>query len=133
MHKSLLAAWFIFLLFAQQCSAQISGGMPPLRIVEPKQASTPSSKNYGAEVRACIQPGVSFEPLPRIGSENPQVQHRVILTSDGQISDVVLTKSSGNLSFDRAIERGIRNCSPFPRPPEGSYPSYIDINYNMFD
>jgi colicin import membrane protein len=133
MHKFLLATCFVILLFEQQCLAQTSGGMPPLRIVEPKQAGTPSSKNYGATVRACIQPGVSFEPLPRIGSENPQVQHRVKLKSDGQIADVVLTKSSGNLSFDRAIERAIRNCTPFPRPPGEGYPSYIDINYNMFD
>jgi TonB family protein len=125
----LLAAFFL----SGIACAQTSGGMPPLRIIEPKRTNTPSSNNYGATVRACIQPGVSFEPLPRIGFENPQVQHRVKFKSDGQISDVLLTKSSGNLSFDRAIERSIRNCTPFPRPPGGGYPSYIDVNYSMFE
>ena len=133
MHKSLLAAWFVILLFDHQCLAQISGGMPPLRLIESKQTSTRPEDNYGGTVRACIQPGVSFRPLPRVGSENPQVQYQVALMGDGKILDVVLRKSSGNLDFDRAVETGIRHCNPFSRPPTGSYPGYIDINYKMFD
>jgi colicin import membrane protein len=57
----------------------------------------------------------------------------VSLKPDGQISDVKLTKSSGNINFDRAVETGIRRCTPFPRPSSGSYPGYIDVNYNMYD
>jgi TonB family protein len=97
-------------------------------------AQTPSTNvgGYGAQVRACIQPGVMF-PTPPRGSSNPATQHRVDVRPDGTIASVKLTRSSGNPNFDRAVETGIRRCSPFPAPPSGKYPSYIDINYNMYD
>jgi colicin import membrane protein len=88
---------------------------------------------YGAKVRACVLPGVSFPPPPRGAAGNPAAQYRVSLKPDGQIADVKLTKSSGNMNFDRAVETGIRRCTPFPRPSSGSYPGYIDVNYNMYD
>ena len=88
---------------------------------------------YGAKVRACVLPGVSFPPPPRGAAGNPAALYRVSLKPDGQISVVKLTKSSGNINFDRAVETGIRRCTPFPRPSSGSYPGYIDVNYNMYD
>ena len=89
--------------------------------------------NYGDKIRACVQPGVSFVPLNRHDGSNPAAQYRVLLAPDGQISDVRLTKSSGLRNFDQAVESGIRRCTPFPRPSTGPYPSYIDINYNMYN
>ncbi len=99
---------------------------------DPQQTPSTNVGGYGAQVRACIQPGVTF-PRPPRGSTNPATQHRVDLRSDGTIASVKLTRSSGNPNFDRAVETGIRRCSPFPAPPSGKYPSYIDINYNMYD
>jgi colicin import membrane protein len=87
---------------------------------------------YGAKVRACVQPGVSF-PVPARGNANPTAQYRVNLRPDGAIAGIKLTRSSGNPNFDRAVETGIRRCSPFPTPPSGKYPGYIDVNYNMYD
>ena len=97
------------------------------------QAGGGRDDGYGAKVRACVQPGVSFPPPPRSGAGNPAAAYRVSLKPDGQIADVRLTKSSGNVNFDRAVETGIRRCTPFPRPSSGSYPGYIDVNYNMYD
>ena len=97
------------------------------------QAGGGRDDGYGAKVRACVQPGVSFPPPPRGSAGNPAAQYRVSLKPDGQIADVRLTKSSGNVNFDRAVETGIRRCTPFPRPSTGSYPGYIDVNYNMYD
>ena len=88
---------------------------------------------YQAKVRACVLPGVSVPLPPRSGAGNPSAAYRVSLKPDGQIADVKLTKSSGNINFDRAVETGLRRCTPFPRPPSGSYPGYIDVNYNMYD
>ena len=88
---------------------------------------------YGAKVHACVQPGVSFPTPSRGGGGNPAAQYRVSLKPDGQIADVRLTKSSGNSNFDRAVETGIRRCTPFHKPSAGSYPGYIDVNYNMYD
>ena len=97
------------------------------------QAGGGRDDGYGAKVRACVQPGVSFPPPPRGAGGNPAAQYRVSLRPDGQIADVRLTKSSGNVNLDRAVETGIRRCTPFPRPSSGSYPGYIDVNSNMYD
>jgi colicin import membrane protein len=96
------------------------------------QAGGGRNDGYGAKVRACVQPGVSF-PVPARGTANPTAQYRVNLRPDGTIAGIKLTRSSGNPSFDRAVETGIRRCSPFPAPPSGKYPGYIDVNYNMYD
>lgn len=96
------------------------------------QAGGGRNDGYGAKVRACVQPGVSF-PVPVRGTANPAAQYRVNLRPDGTIAGVKLTRSSGNPNFDRAVETGIRRCSPFPTPPTGKYPGYIDVNYNMYD
>jgi len=95
----------------------------------------PGSRNdgYGAQVRACVYPGVAFPTPPRSGSTNPAAVYRVQLRPDGTIADVKLTRGSGNPNFDRAVETGIRRCTPFPKPPSGTYPGYIDVNYNMYD
>ena len=88
---------------------------------------------YAGQIRACIQPNVSFPTPVRSGNANPTAQFRVQLKSDGTVASTSLRRSSGNASFDRAVDNGIRRCSPFPKPPSGRYPSYIDVNYQMYD
>ncbi len=95
------------------------------------QAGGGNYSGYGAKIRACVQPGVSFPAPPQSGS-NPTVQYRVQLKSDGTVSGVKLLKTSGNSNFDQAVERGISRCTPFPKPDSGSYPSYIDVDYRMY-
>ena len=97
------------------------------------QAGGGKDSGYAGKIRACIQPGVSFPSPARSGSNNPIVQYRVQLKSDGTVSGVNLLKSSGNAGFDRAVDTGIRRCTPFPKPTSGGYPSYIDVNYQMYD
>ncbi len=96
------------------------------------QAGGGSNDGYGAKVKACVQPGVRFSPPPR-EKTNPAAQFRVNLRPDGTVSNVKLTRTSGNSIFDRDVENGIRRCSPFPTPPSGKYPGYIDVIYNMYD
>jgi colicin import membrane protein len=88
---------------------------------------------YAGQIRACIQPNVAFPPPVRSGNINPTAEFRVQLKSDGVVSSTSLRRSSGNAAFDRAVDNGIRRCSPFPKPPSGRYPSYIDVNYRMYD
>ncbi|MCD8517305.1 MAG: cell envelope integrity protein TolA [Burkholderiaceae bacterium] len=88
---------------------------------------------YAGQIRACIQPNVSFPTPVRSGNDNPTAQFRVQLKSDGSVASTSLRRSSGNTAFDRAVDNGIRRCSPFPKPPSGRYPSYIDVNYQMYD
>jgi colicin import membrane protein len=46
---------------------------------------------------------------------------------------VIVKGSSGQPRFDEAVKKGIEACSPFPKPPTGKYPSYIDGDYRMYD
>ena len=96
------------------------------------QAGGGRNDGYGAKVKACVQPGVSFPP-PIRSNTNPTAQYRVDLRPDGTVASVKLTRSSGNPNFDRAVETGIRRCSPFPTLPSGKHPSSLDVNYNMYD
>src|SRR5690606_19860106 len=80
------------------------------------QAGGGRDDGYAGKVRACIRPGVSYPVPPRSGSGNPTAQYRVQLRGDGTVAGVTLTSSSGITGFDRAVETGIRRCSPFPRP-----------------
>ena len=87
---------------------------------------------YASQVRACVKPRVSYPIPPRAGA-NPTVQFRVTLSPEGRVKDVEVRRSSGIQGFDRAVESGVRGCDPFPRPPSGKYPPYIDGNYFMYD
>lgn len=91
------------------------------------------SDGYAAKVRACVQPGVVYNVPPRNGSANPTASFRTRLGANGQVQGVDLTRSSGNPRFDDAVQKGIVACSPFPKPPGGKYPSYIDVDYRMYD
>jgi len=80
-----------------------------------------------------VRPGVQFPTPARSGSANPTAEYRVQLRTNGEVSGVNLTRSSGNAGFDRAVETGIRRCNPFPKPSTGSFESVIDVIYRMYD
>jgi colicin import membrane protein len=91
-----------------------------------------TDSGYAAQIRACVQPRVIY-PIPPRSGPNPRVQFRATLTSEGRLRSVEIRRSSGIPAFDRAVENGIRACDPFPRPPSGRYPAYIDGDYYMYD
>ncbi|RYF52302.1 MAG: cell envelope integrity protein TolA, partial [Comamonadaceae bacterium] len=95
------------------------------------QAGGGRDSGYGAKVRACVQPRVNYPTPPRSGAGNPEAKYQIQLGSDGAVSRVTLSRSSGNTGFDDAVERGIRACRPFPRPTTGE--SVIEVNYRMYD
>ena len=89
---------------------------------------------YAAKVRACVQPGVVYSTPARSEVRgNPTLQYRVDLNADGTPNRVQIKRSSGIALFDDAVSKGLARCSPFPKPPSGQYPSYIDGQYRMFD
>ncbi|HRL20746.1 MAG TPA: cell envelope integrity protein TolA [Alcaligenes sp.] len=89
---------------------------------------------YAAKVRACVQPGVIYNTPARSEVRgNPALQYRVDLNPDGTPGRVQIKRSSGIAQFDDAVSKGLARCSPFPKPPSGKYPSYIDGEYRMFD
>ena len=91
-----------------------------------------NDNGYAAKVRACIRPRVAYPVPPRAGS-NPTLQYRASLDPQGMVTKVEIQRSSGITGFDHAVATGIQNCSPFPKPPSGRYPSYIDGEYRMYE
>lgn len=91
-----------------------------------------ADSGYAALVRKCIRDGVVYPTPPRNGP-NPTVQYRANLDGSGHVTGVRILRSSGIPAFDRAVESGIRACNPFPKPPTGKYPAYVDGNYLMYD
>lgn len=88
---------------------------------------------YGDLIRACVRPGVVFSPPIDIDG-NPTAEFAVQLLPNGeQVGAPRLVKSSGISNFDNAVEKGIRRCNPFPRPPSGNVEDGIIIGYRMFD
>ncbi|QIM50201.1 cell envelope integrity protein TolA [Pusillimonas sp. DMV24BSW_D] len=91
-----------------------------------------TDSGYAAQIRACVQPRVVY-PIPPRSGPNPRVQFRATLSPEGRVRSVEISRSSGIPAFDRAVENGIRACDPFPKPPSGRYPAYIDGDYYMYD
>src|SRR5690606_18305949 len=87
---------------------------------------------YAIKVRACIRQGVPYRFTSRKGLDNPTVGLRASLLPDGTVAKVLVTHSSGLRSLDEAVRKGSQLCSPFPLPPVGEYPSYVDLIYRMY-
>ena len=89
---------------------------------------------YAEKVRTCIQPRIIYPVPPRRESGlNPEVSYRANLSPQGLVESVLLKLSSGIPGFDVAVVAAIKGCSPFPRPPSGEYPSYVEGSYRMYD
>ena len=120
---------------AHTMRAQIKAAMQSSAVPNEQQGSepTPSGGGYAESIRRCIESGVDYTPEARSGMVNPLVRYRVQLNERGQPVSVQLRATSGNATFDRAVNSGILRCTPFPRPPNQMYPSYIDIGYRMYE
>jgi len=46
------------------------------------------------------------------------VEVKIVIESDGRVSDTRIEKGSGNVYFDDSVRRAIRKASPLPIPPE---------------
>jgi len=55
--------------------------------------------------------------IPDTVTGHPRAEFRIRILPGGEVLDVTMTKSSGNRTYDAAIERGIRSASPLPVPP----------------
>jgi len=98
-----------------------------------KRALAPEVGGYAAKVRACVRPRVLYNIPTRKSANNPTVQYSLHLNRHGMVQDVQIIRSSGFDAFDKAVQKGIAACSPFPKPPSGKYPSRIDGDYRMYD
>jgi colicin import membrane protein len=82
---------------------------------------------------AIIQKIRSRANVPDTVTGNPEIQVRIRVLPGGEVLDIAITKSSGNPTYDAAIERGIRSASPLPVPPANSelFPQFRDLTLNF--
>jgi colicin import membrane protein len=71
--------------------------------------------------------------VPDTVTGHPEVQVRIRVLPGGEVLDIAITRSSGNPTYDAAIERGIRSASPLPVPPADSelFPQFRDLTLNF--
>jgi periplasmic protein TonB len=74
----------------------------------------------GAWLQSTVDPGISFAP-------------RVIVTFDilrnGSVTNIQITKSSGNSSVDNSAVRAVRDVSPLDGLPPGYSGSYVSVEF----
>ncbi|MFZ9594888.1 MAG: energy transducer TonB [Bdellovibrionia bacterium] len=53
-----------------------------------------------------------------LSKQNWQAQVQIWLNSQGGLKDLRFLKSSGNVQFDEAVKKAVRDSQPFPEPPQ---------------
>lgn len=80
----------------------------------PPPAAAVIDPGYANRIRTKIRGNIA---LPADISGNPEAIFDVNQIPDGTVISVKLRKSSGNRSYDEAVERAILKSSPLPPPP----------------
>jgi colicin import membrane protein len=70
---------------------------------------------YRAKIQSKIRRNVVY--LPNVQDDTWAIYH-VTLLPGGDVLSAVLKKSSGNKTYDDAVERAIKKSSPLPLPPD---------------
>jgi TonB family protein len=84
-----------------------SPSMDPVRAISPPTGVD----NYASRVRAKIKRSIVMPP-----EKIPEAVFDVEQLPTGQVIRVKLRSSSGNLTYNQAVERAIRKASPLPIP-----------------
>ena len=98
------------------------------------QAGGPQSALYSSRIIACIRPNIAFAVSPNMKAGQYKAVYEVHLLNDGrQAGAPRLVRSSGLPAFDRAVERAIQACNPFPNHPTGNPPRTIQLTFDPVD
>ncbi|MDN3920546.1 cell envelope integrity protein TolA [Roseateles violae] len=93
------------------------------------KSSGPSS-SYGGRIVARVRPNIIYNDA---GSGNPVAEIEVRAAPDGRIIGHKLIKSSGDLEWDKAVQRAIDKTEVLPRDVDGKVPSPIVISFRLRD
>jgi colicin import membrane protein len=82
------------------------------------------------KIRAKIR---SRANVPDTVTGKPSVQIQIRILPGGDVLDIKVLKSSGNRTYDTAIERAIRSAQPLPVPEASSelFPQFRDLILNI--
>ena len=93
------------------------------------------SASYTAKVVSCIRPYIAYQVPANIRRGEHVAEYRINLLPDGsKASAPIKLQSSGLAAYDRAVERAIGRCDPFPRPAGGArIPRSMQIRFDPVD
>jgi colicin import membrane protein len=85
---------------------------------------------YVAKIQAKIR---SRANVPDSVTGKPKVEVQIKVLPGGDVLDIRVTRSSGNRTYDAAIERAIRSAVPLPVPPASSelFPQFRELILNI--
>lgn len=92
---------------------------------EKTDAST-LSESYLGRLRARIRPNIVFIPVADTDGAKPSIIE-IIVAKDGTIKSQKLVTSSGNPSWDTAVQKAIQLTESVPRPVNGRTPEKITL------
>ena len=86
--------------------------------------------SYIEKIRAKIR---SRANVPDTVTGRPSVQVQILILPGGDVLDIRVLKSSGNRTYDAAIERAIRSAAPLPVPEANTelFPQFRDLKINI--
>ncbi|MES2355190.1 MAG: cell envelope integrity protein TolA [Pseudomonadota bacterium] len=66
--------------------------------------------------------------VPDTVTGRPSAEFKLVLLPTGELLSVTLVKSSGNPTYDDAVERGIKRAEPLPLPPDPTlFPRFREL------
>lgn len=112
----------------QDLGLNITEWSPPEKLVVESDYVTPNS--YMEMVRLRIEKHKRYPSLARVKNIEGRVTIRFMITPQGDVKNVEISKSSRNKILDGAALKAVKDASPFPKPPGHIYQGelYLEVN-----
>ena len=73
------------------------------------------TSDYARRVKACVEPRLRFS-----GNQRLKLTYRVEFDDKYKVTNARITVTSGNKAFDTAVVNALKQCNPFPKPPNNN-------------
>lgn len=73
------------------------------------------TSDYVRKVKACVEPRLRFS-----GNQRLKLTYRVEFDDKYKVTNARVTVTSGNKAFDNAVVNALKQCDPFPKPPNNN-------------
>ncbi|WP_093557420.1 cell envelope integrity protein TolA [Pseudoduganella namucuonensis] len=94
-----------------------------------KSTGPRTDAGYQAAIRAKVQGNISYSG----SKQDVEAVFRVTQLPTGEIISVRKVKSSGNSTYDTAVENAINRSSPLPKKKDGSVDRELELVFNLKD
>jgi protein TonB len=113
----------------QDLGLNITEWLPPEELVAESDYATPNS--YMEMVRLRIEKHKRYPSLARVKHIEGRVTIRFMITPQGDVKNVEISKSSRNKILDGAALKAVKDAAPFPKPPGHIYQGELSLEVNI--